>query len=371
MKSPLLDGHNDTPWRIRREFNSDLESFDFSQSTADIDPLMKTDIPRLRAGGVGGVFWSVFVPDSWAKDGASKFVREQIALVHRLVDKYPDHLEIALTAQDVRRIHAAGKIASLIGMEGGHSIDGSLEILREFHHSGARYLTIAGAETNALADSATGETVHGGLSPLGKKVAREMNRLGMMVDISHASIGTMQAVLDVSDVPVIFSHSSSRAVCDSPRNVPDDILKIMADKDGVIMITFVNMFLNDDARKHHDILHKEWKRLKSLYPEDEEKAKEEIRKWEKFNPTPPATMEQIADHIDHVRNVAGIDYIGIGSDFAGFRTPPFGLEDVSLFPNLFAELMKRGYSSEDLIKIAGENILRVMNKAANPDSVTI
>lgn len=361
-KFPLVDGHNDTPWRIRKEFNSDLESFDFSQSTAEIDPLMKTDIPRLRAGGVGGVFWSVFIPDSWAKDGASKFVREQIDLVHRLVDKYPDHIESALTADDVQRIHAAGKIASLIGLEGGHSIDGSIDILREFFHSGARYMTIAGAESNDLADSATGKRIHKGLSPLGKKVVREMNRMGMMVDISHASIETMQSALDLSDAPVIFSHSSSRAVCDSPRNVPDDILNIMAEKDGVIMITFVNMFLNEDARKHHGILHEEWKRLKSIYPDDEEKAKEETRKWEESHPQPSSTLEQVADHIDHVRMVTGTDHIGIGSDFAGFRTAPVGLEDVSCFPALLAELLKRDYSPEDLKNIAGGNILRVMRK---------
>jgi membrane dipeptidase len=362
LETPLVDGHNDTPWRIRNEHNSDLESFDFSRDTSLINPLMKTDIPRLRAGGVGGVFWSVFIPDSWARDGAAKFVREQIDLVHRLVKKYPDHIELALTADDVWRIHKAGKIASLIGLEGGHSIDGSLDILREFYHSGARYMTLACAESNSLIDSATGERIHQGLSRFGGEVVGEMNRLGMMVDLSHASTESMRPVLDLSKAPVIFSHSSARAVCDSPRNVPDDILRIMAEKNGVVMITFVTMFVNEASRKHHDIFRTEWKRLKSLYPEDEQKAKNEIRKWEASHKQPDATMEQIADHVDHARKVAGIDHIGLGSDFGGFRTAPVGLEDVSRYPALFAELMKRGYSSGDLRKIAGENILRVMRR---------
>lgn len=361
-ETPLVDGHNDAPWRMRREHNSDLESFDFSRDTTAVNALLKTDIPRLRAGCVGGVFWSVFIPDSWAKDGAAKFVREQIDLVHRLVKKYPEYLEIALTEQDVRRIHSAGKIASLIGLEGGHSIDGSLDILREFYHSGARYMTLACAESNALADSATGTSNHHGLSRSGEKAVQEMNRLGMMVDLSHASTEAMSAVLDLSKAPVIFSHSSARAVCDSPRNVPDDILKILTEKNGVIMITFVTMFVNEVSRKHHEILHEEWKRLKSIYPDDEEKAKAEIAEWEKSHTPPGATMEQIADHIDHVRKIAGIDHIGLGSDFGGFRTVPIGLEDVSRYPALLSELMKRGYSPEDLKKIAGENILRVMRK---------
>jgi membrane dipeptidase len=359
---PLVDGHNDTPWRIRKEHDSNLESLDFSSDTSGVNPLMKTDIPRLRAGGVGGVFWSVFVPDSWAKDGAAKFVREQIDLVRRLVNKYPDHLEIALTVDDIRRIHRAGKIASLIGLEGGHSIDGSLDILREFYRSGARYMTLGCAESNALIDSATGERNHKGLSRFGEEVVLEMNRLGMMVDLSHATTEGMRRVLDLSRAPVIFSHSSARAVCDSPRNVPDDILEIMAEKDGIVMVTFVTMFVNEESRKYHDIFHEEFKRLKSIYQGDEEKARSEIREWEKSRRQPDATMEEIADHIDHMRKVAGIDHIGLGSDFGGFRTSPVGLEDVSRYPALLAELLERGYSLDDLKKIAGENILRVMRK---------
>jgi len=358
--TPLIDGHNDAPWRIRQEHSRSLDALDFSRDTSTLNPLLKTDIPRLKAGCVGGQFWSVFIPDSWAIKGASRFVREQIDLVLQLVRKYPGDLELALTANDVIRIHASGKIASLIGLEGGHSIDGSLEHLREFYSLGARYMTLGCSESNALADSATGKRLHGGLSPFGREVVREMNRLGMMVDLSHASDETMRQALDLSQAPVIFSHSSSRALCSSPRNVPDDILKILAEKDGVIMITFVNMFLRDESRKHHDLYEQESRRIKDLYPDDPKKVGEELKKWEQRNPGSQVTLRDVADHMDHACKIAGVDHVGIGSDFGGFRTPPIGLEDVSCFPALLAEMSKRGYAPEDVKKIAGENILRVM-----------
>jgi len=358
--TPLIDGHNDAAWRFRHEHNRSLDALDFSRDTSALNPLIKTDIPRLRAGCVGGQFWSVFIPDNWAEKGAARFVREQIDLVLELVKKYPEDLELASTADDVRRIHASGKIASLIGLEGGHSIDGSLERLREFYSLGARYMTLGCSESNDLADSATGKRLHAGLSPLGKEAIREMNRFGMMVDLSHASDETMRAALDFSRAPVIFSHSCARALCNSPRNVPDDILKILAAKNGVIMITFVNMFVREAARKQHDLYEDERRRLKDLFPLDPKKVEEELKKWEQSHPAYQVTLRDVADHIDHACKVAGVDHVGIGSDFGGFRTAPIGLEDVSCFPALLAKLLKRGYAPEDIRKIAGENILRVM-----------
>jgi membrane dipeptidase len=358
--TPLIDGHNDAAWRFRKEHNNSLEALDFSRDTSALNPLMKTDIPKLRAGCVGGQFWSVFVPDAWAEKDPARSVREQIDLVLKLVKKYPEDLELASTADDVERIHASGKIASLIGLEGGHSIEGSLERLREFYFLGARYMTLACSESNALADSATGKRLHGGLSPLGKEVVREMNRLGMLVDLSHASDETMRAVLDFSQAPVIFSHSCARALCNSPRNVPDDILKILAEKNGVIMITFVNMFLREESRKHHALYEQEWRRINDLFPDDPIRVGEELKKWEQINPGFHASLKDVADHIDHACKVAGVDHVGIGSDFGGFRNPPVGLDDVSRFPALLAEILNRGYAPEDIKKIAGENILRVM-----------
>jgi membrane dipeptidase len=361
--TPLIDGHNDAAWRFRKEHNNNLEAIDFSCDTSALNPLLKTDIPRLKSGCVGGQFWSVFVPDAWAAQGASLSVREQIDLVLQLVRKYPEDLELALTSDDVIHIHASGKIASLIGLEGGHSIDGALEHLREFYFLGARYMTLACSESNDLADSATGKRLHGGLSPFGKEVVREMNRLGMLVDLSHASDETMRQALDLSRAPVIFSHSSSRALCNSPRNVPDDILRILAEKNGIIMITFVNMFVREESRKHHALYEQESRRIKDLFPDDPIRVGEELKKWEQINPGFHASLKDVADHIDHACKIAGFDHVGIGSDFGGFRTPPAGLEDVSCFPALLAEILNRGYAPEDVKKIAGENILRVMRVA--------
>jgi len=359
-KHPLIDGHNDTPWRFRREHQNNLDAVDFSKDTRQVNPLMKTDIPRLRSGGVGGQFWSVFVPDKWANQGAAKSVREQIALVHQLAKKYPQHLEMAFSSDDVKRIHASGKIACLIGLEGGHSIDGSPDVLREFYKSGARYMTLACAESSDLADSATGKRLHGGLSSLGKNIIEEMNRIGMMIDLSHCSDETMKHALDLSKAPVIFSHSCVRSLCPSPRNVPDDILRKLAQSRGVIMITFVPMFLNNKAWEHHERYHAKWKEMKKQFPDDQEQVKQELKKWEQEHPFPPAFLSEVADHIDHAKKVTGIDCLGIGSDFGGFRNTPRGLEDVSQYPALLAELASRGYSDEDIIKIAGANILRVM-----------
>ncbi len=360
---PLIDGHNDTPWRYRKEHNNNIAALDFSRDTSQLNPIMKTDIPRLRAGGVGGQFWSVFIPDSWAGKGAAHYVREQINLVCRLVSKHPDALKMAYLAEDVKRIHSAGKIASLIGMEGGHSIEGSIEVLRELYSSGARYMTLTCSESNDIADSATDTPKHDGLSDFGKDVVREMNRMGMLVDLSHTSDETMRDVLDITEAPVIFSHSSARAVCDSPRNVPDEILKRVAENGGVVMVTFVTIFVSEKVCTYSRARDAEQTRLKLLFPDNPGKVEEEMKSWELRHPRPSATLADVAGHIDHIRRIAGIDHIGIGSDFGGFKTAPVGLEDVSCFPALLGELLRCGYTREDVEKIAGRNILRVLRTA--------
>jgi membrane dipeptidase len=360
--TPLIDGHNDTPWRIRWEHQNNLDNIDFSKDTTEQNPYMKTDIPRLKKGCVGGQFWSVFIPDSWTGDGVPEKVREQIRVTKNLVARYPDTLEMAYSSKDIERIHCSGKIASLIGLEGGHSIESSLDILREMYDLGARYMTLACAQPSDFAGSATGTPRNMNLTEFGKLVVKEMNRLGMLIDLSHTSDETMNDVLDLSEAPVIFSHSSARAVCDVSRNVPDDVLIRVKDKKGIVMVTFVTMFITNPAARHYEKKLEQWRKFKEIYPEDKKKVKKGVEAWSLKNPAPPVTLSDIADHFDHIRDVAGIDSIGIGSDFGGFRTTPVGLEDVSKYPDLLAELMKRGYSGSDISKIAGGNMLRVMRE---------
>jgi membrane dipeptidase len=291
-------------------------------------------------------------------------VLEQIDLVHRLVARYPHDLELALTADDVVRIHRQGKIASLIGMEGGHSIGDSLGVLRMTYALGARYMTLTHMQNNDWADSATDKVEHHGLTPFGEDVVREMNRLGMLVDLSHVSDDTMRAALKISQAPVIFSHSSARALCHHLRNVPDDVLKQVAANGGVVMVTFVPEYLTEIDRADEIEAAREKKRLKALSPPGSVKYKEGLAAWRAIHPDPRAsTLLDAADHIDHVRQVAGIDHVGIGSDFEGFSNPPQGLEDVSCYPALLAELLKRGYTRDDLKKVAGLNVLRVLREA--------
>ncbi len=362
-QTPLIDGHNDVPWAYRNRVKNHLDQIDFASDLTKIEKPMHTDIPRLRAGGVGGQFWSVYIPvnDTGGADGDVRTVIEQIDLARRLIEKYDD-LELALTADDIERIHTDGKIASLLGMEGGHSIASSLASLRAMYELGARYMTITHSKNLPWADSSTDERVIGGLTAFGREVIGEMNRLGMLVDLSHVSPETMNDALDTTQAPVIFSHSSARAVCDHPRNVPDSVLQRLVANGGVVMVTFVPSFISEDLRLWYVARNQERDRLKIEHGDDADAVRDGLTAWEKSHDRPVATLSQVADHIDHIRLIAGIDHVGIGGDFDGIDAGPEGLEDVSHYPDLFIELMKRGYSDDDLRKIAGENLLRVMHK---------
>lgn len=356
---PLIDGHNDTPGKYLRHVNNHVDELDLYDTT---ELGMHTDIPRLRQGGVGGQFWSVYIPIRvpGGEDGDVRKVIRQIDVTKRMVARYPDVFELAFTADDVVRIHREGKIASMMGMEGGHSIENSLAALRALYDLGARYMTLTHSNGLDWADSGTDEHRHGGLTKFGEEVVREMNRLGMLVDISHVSADTMHDTLDVTRAPVIFSHSSSRAVCGHDRNAPDDVLERLKDNGGVIMITFVPSFLSEDVRLHRGRADEARKQLAEEHADDMDALRAAMEQWREANPQPKATVQDAADHIDHVREVAGIDHIGIGGDYDGIGSTPVGLEDVSCYPNLLVELMKRGYSDGDLKKIVGLNVLRVM-----------
>jgi membrane dipeptidase len=322
-----------------------------------------TDIPRLRQGGVGAQFWSVYVPASLAGQQAVTATLEQIDIVHRMIARYPDDLELALTADDVQRIFLQGRIASLIGMEGGHAIDSSLGALRMFARLGARYMTLTHSKNVPWADSATDTPEHGGLTAFGEDVVREMNRLGMLADLSHVSDETMEDVLRVTRAPVIFSHSSARAICDHPRNVPDAILRQLPRNGGVVMVSFVPQFTTPEASAWDAAQEAEQARLARLSPQNADAVKAGIAAWLTAHPRPTVTVAQVADHVDHVRKVAGIDHVAYGSDFDGITAAPAGLEDVSKFPALTAELLRRGYTELEVKKVLGLNLLRVMRAA--------
>ena len=356
---PLIDGHNDYPWALRENAARDLDKLDITKP----QPTIMTDIARLRAGGVGGQFWSVYVPADLAGQAAVTAALEQVDIVHRMMRKYPETFELALTADDVERIFKKGKIASLIGMEGGHAIDNSLGALRMFHRLGARYMTITHSKNVPWADSATDQPSLGGLSQFGEHVVREMNWLGMLVDLSHVSPDTMEDAIRVSTAPVVFSHSSARALNDVPRNVPDNILQMLPKNGGVVMVTFVPGFLSPKVTAHSAAQTAEQNRLKQQYPSDEHAVKAAVDAWLKANPAPRATIADAADHIDHIRKVASINNIGIGGDFDGITSVPEGLEDVSTYPALTAELLRRGYKNDEIKKVLGLNSLRVMRGA--------
>jgi membrane dipeptidase len=355
----LVDGHNDLPWELRTKADSSFEKMDLSKPVSGTH----TDIPRLRAGGVGAQFWSVFVPADTAKKGVALHQTiEQIDLVHRMIARYPETFAWARTADDVARIHGEGKIACLIGAEGGHSIEGSLAALRMLYDLGVRYMTLTHSDTNDIADSATDEPKYGGLSPFGEQVVREMNRLGMLIDISHVSQETMEAALAISKAPVIASHSSCRALADHPRNVPDEVLRKVAANGGVVMINFYSGFLVDSSAKKTLGMFATARELRAKYTDDKElqKALEEARK---SNPIDRGSVKTVVDHIDHVVKVAGIDCVGLGSDFDGIDTTPEGLEDVSCYPRITQEMMDRGYSEEAVRKVLGGNVLRALKRA--------
>ncbi len=362
---PLIDGHNDVPIQYRVRVNYDFDKLDFADDLSKLERPMHTDIDRLREGLVGAQFWSVFVPVRYEGADAVQATKEQIDFVYRLIERYPDTFELALTADDIDRIFAGGKIASLIGMEGGHSINNSLAVLRQFYELGARYMTLTHSDNTDWADSATDDPEHNGLTDFGKEVVREMNRLGMLVDLSHVSFDTMHDALGVSEAPVIFSHSSAYAVTQSSRNVPDDVLKRIPENGGIVMVTFVPSFVSEEVRHMWNKMQREENRLRRVHAYDKATIRKEIEEWLAEHPMPDAILEDVADHIDHIRDVIGVEYIGIGADYDGITTVPVGLEDVSTYPHLFAELLRRGYSEEELKKIAGLNVLRVMREAEN------
>jgi membrane dipeptidase len=356
-QTPLIDGHNDYPWALREKAQRNFEKLDIAKP----QPSIMTDIARLRAGGVGGQFWSVYVPVDVTGSPVTATL-EEIDTVHQMVRRYPETFELALTADDVERVFKKGKIASLIGMEGGHSIDNSLAALRMFYRLGARYMTLTHSKNTAWADSATDDPKFGGLAPFGEEVVREMNWLGMLVDLSHVSPETMADAIRVTQAPVIFSHSSSRALNDVPRNVPDNILQLLPKNGGVVMVTFVPGFLSPKVAAWTKLQDVERARLTKQLPADTAAVTRGVDGWTAANPAPRATLADVADHIDHIRKIAGIDHIGLGSDFDGITMVPEGLEDVSKYPALIAELLRRGYQDDDVKKIVGQNVLRVMRE---------
>jgi membrane dipeptidase len=372
-KTPLIDAHNDLPWELRDRSKGALASIDLRSDTTQLAvpeggaPLM-TDIPRLRAGRVGGQFWSVWVPTDLKGNDAVQATLEQIDLVKRMVAAYPADFQMAYTAADVRRIHRSGKIASLIGLEGGHSINNSLATLRTMYDLGARYMTLTHSRTTDWADAATDTPTHQGLTPFGLEVVREMNRLGMLIDLSHVSPAAMQAVLAVTESPVIFSHSSARAINSHPRNVADDVLRLVVKNGGVVMVNFYPAYVSEVANQWEADYAAEHTRFNSppyagLYIGQPEKAKAALEAWEKAHPKPIVTLAEVADHIEHIRRIAGIDHVGIGSDFDGIPATPKGLEAVDRYPALLEEMMRRGWSDADVAKLAGLNVLRVMEQA--------
>jgi len=350
---PLIDGHNDLPWELRERGEVNL---------AEPVAGTHTDLPRLAAGGVGAQFWSVFVPASMAGDAAVTTVLEQIDLARRMIAAYPQALELALTAADVERIFASGRVASLLGAEGGHAIAGSLGVLRMLYVLGVRYMTLTHNANLGWADSATDQQAAGGLTDFGRDVVREMQRLGMLVDLSHVSPDTMHDALDVAAAPVIFSHSSARALCDNPRNVPDEVLARLPGNGGVCMVTFVPGFVSQECSDWLAGLKAEAAR-RGLDPRDFTQLWSIKPGWEAAHPQPQATLAQVADHIEHVRRVAGVEHVGLGGDFDGTPDVTVGLEDVSTYPALFAELLARGWTEPECAALAGANLLRVLREA--------
>lgn len=362
--SPVIDGHNDLLIRMRSKVRYDFDAIDIAVDQSD---LLHTDIPRLRAGGVGGQFWSVFVPADLAGEAAVTATLEQIDAAHQMIDRY-DALRLARTADDVETALADGVIASLLGAEGGHSIGDSLATLRTLYAMGVRYMTLTHTSNVAWADSGTDEPGVGGLSPFGREVVREMNRLGMMVDLSHVAPSTMHAALDVSAAPAFFSHSNTLALCSHPRNVPDDVLARVKDTNGVVMCTFVPGFTTEAAHAWMDEAERVEGSTTAAYPDDDRatdeadyRARREARAaWLADHPCPPVSVSDVADHVEHVREVAGVDHVGIGGDLDGIGNTPQGLSDVSCYPNLLAELAGRGWSDIDLAKLTCRNVIRVL-----------
>ncbi|OOG55276.1 membrane dipeptidase [Rhodanobacter sp. B05] len=375
---PLIDGHNDLAWEIRQRYGNAYGA-DLSVSTANLPPKMEdgeiasplmTDIPRLHKGHVGGQFWSVWIPTRVVGPEAVKMTLEQIDIVRNMVARYPNDLQMAYSADDIMRAFKAGRVASLIGIEGGHQIDDSLPVLRQMYVLGARYMTLTHTLDNDWADSATDVPKHHGLTPFGRAVVHEMNRLGMLVDLSHVSPDTMRDALKTSAAPVMFSHSGARALDDHPRDVPDDVLKMVARNRGIVMATFATAYVSDAYNRWSADRAAEQTRFNAppyagLYIGQPERAKVALAAWDREHPKPVVTLAMVADHVEHIRKIASIDCVGIGSDFDGIPDTPEGLEGVDKYPALFRELARRGWSDADLAKLAGGNMLRVMREAAD------
>ena len=371
-KTPVIDGHNDLPWTLRERFGGDLSKIDLASDTAKLappagEPAMMTDLPRARSGHLGAQFWSVWIPVATTGPAAVQTTIEQIDLVKAIAARWPRDFAMAYSVADIRRAEHEGKVASLIGVEGGHQINDSLAVLRQYYDLGARYMTLTHSSNTAWADSATDAPKHNGLTPFGKAVVREMNRIGMLVDLSHVSEATMRAALEVARAPVIFSHSSARALVDHPRDVPDDVLRLVAKNGGVVMVNFAPGYVSEARRRWDADLAAEKARLDSppfggLYIGDPERAKSELAKWKAEHPAPAVGITDVADHVQHIHDVAGADHVGIGSDFDGIPEAPAGLDGVDKYPALFAELARRGWTDADLAKLSAGNLLRAMGE---------
>ena len=358
--TPLIDGHNDLPWAIRLATDAphDVEVYDLRKKTRG-----HTDLARLKQGMVGGQFWSVYIPGEIRDSGYARVQLEQIDIARRVINKYPERFQWALTADAIRASFRGGKIGSLLGLEGGHAIENSLGALRAYYDLGGRYMTLTHNVTLDWADAALDSARHGGLTEFGKEVVREMNRLGMLVDLSHTSPATMSDALDVTEAPVIFSHSAVRAIVDHPRNVPDSILARLPKNGGVVMVTFVTSFVSPQAKAWSDQQAQADTEARRRLGSDTAALRQARQEWVRANPQPKVMLTEVADHIDHVKKVAGVDHVGIGGDFDGIDDVIVGLEDVSTYPALFAELSRRGWSEADLKKLAGENVLRALKQA--------
>jgi membrane dipeptidase len=358
--TPLIDGHNDLPWRIREDTiaHGNVDAYDLRTHRPG-----QTDLERLRKGMIGAQFWSVYTPGEYRDSGYARVQLEQIDIAHRMIEKYPDRLALALSSADIRREFRQGKLASLLGLEGGHAIEHSLGALRAYYDLGVRYMTLTHNVTLGWADAALDSARHNGLTPFGDSVVREMNRLGMLVDLSHASPATMSAALNVSQAPVIFSHSGARSLVDVPRNVPDSILRRVTKNGGIVMVPFVTGFVSPAVYRYDQSTRPAMRDLRQRYGTDTAAIARAVSEWRKTHPEPRATLSEVADQIEYVRKVAGVDHVGIGGDFDGITEVVEGLEDVSTYPALFAELARRGWSDNDLRKLAGENFLRVFAQA--------
>jgi membrane dipeptidase len=368
-ETPVIDGHNDLPWAIRSGFgnigNLDLaaDTANLRSKTGDGDVHLMTDIPRARKGHLGAQFWSVWIPATTVGPEAVQTTLEQIDIVRTMVAKYPQDFGMASTADDIERIEKSGRTASLIGVEGGHQIDNSLPVLRGYYALGVRYMTLTHGKNTDWADSATDKPVHRGLTPFGRAVVHEMNRLGMLVDLSHVSPDTMKAALETTQAPVIFSHSSARALDDHPRNVPDDVLRMVKHNHGIVMVNFYPPFVSQAAAHWEADRAGVSAKFDALYVGQPDRAKAAMDKWEKEHPQPKATIAQVADHVEHIRKIAGTESVGIGSDFDGIETTPVGLGGVDTYPALFKELARRGWTDDELADLAGRNLLRVLRQA--------